>query len=124
MIYDANGRAVKRSVGYLRQWTPCDGGGYTDAVGSRIIDTDEPEPFEECMNTNLTRTAVSDGNLNSKPCHCEQCSAPKSDKAKKKVKKVMSEYASGDLKSSSGATVTKRPQAIAIALSEARRAKK
>ena len=78
------------------------------------------------MNTALTRTAVSDGNLNSsKSCHCEQCSgSPKSDKAKKKISKVMGEYAAGELKSSSGEPVKKRPQAIAIAMSEARRAKK
>jgi hypothetical protein len=76
------------------------------------------------MNTTLTRTAVSDKNLNSKPCHCEACSAPKSTAAKKKVQKVMGEYASGDLKSSDGSPVKKKAQAVAIALSEARRGKK
>jgi hypothetical protein len=42
---------------------------------------------------------------------------------KNKVKKVMGEYKRGTLKSS-GKKVTKRKQAVAIALSEARRAKK
>jgi glucose dehydrogenase len=42
-------------------------------------------------------------------------------KAKNKVKKVMSEFKAGTLKSSSGPKVTKKKQAIAIALSEARR---
>jgi hypothetical protein len=40
-------------------------------------------------------------------------------KAQKKVKKVMSEYKTGTLKSSSGSKVTTRKQAIAIAMSEA-----
>ena len=40
-------------------------------------------------------------------------------KAEKKVSKVMREYSTGTLKSSSGKKVTNRPQAIAIALSEA-----
>ena len=42
-----------------------------------------------------------------------------------KVSKVMHEYKSGDLHSGSkkGPTVKSRPQAIAIALSEARKAK-
>jgi hypothetical protein len=43
---------------------------------------------------------------------------------KTKVQKVMGEYKRGTLKSSSGKKVTKRKQAVAIALSEARRAKK
>ncbi len=43
---------------------------------------------------------------------------------KTKVQKVMGEYKRGTLKSSSGRKVTKRKQAVAIALSEARRAKK
>ena len=43
---------------------------------------------------------------------------------KKKVGKVMSEYKSGTLKSSSGKKVTKRKQAVAIAMSEAGMAKK
>jgi hypothetical protein len=38
----------------------------------------------------------------------------------KKVGTVMSEYKSGKLKSSSGKKVTSRPQAIAIAMSEAK----
>ena len=38
---------------------------------------------------------------------------------KRKVKKVMSEYKSGDLKSGSGKKVTNRDQAVAIAMSEA-----
>ena len=40
-------------------------------------------------------------------------------KAQKKVEKVMSEYKSGSLKSSSGKKVGSRKQAIAIAMSEA-----
>ena len=42
----------------------------------------------------------------------------------KKVGKVMGEYKSGSLKSSSGKKVTSRPQAIAIAMSEAKMPKK
>lgn len=38
---------------------------------------------------------------------------------KKKVKKVMDEWKSGSLKSSSGQKITDRKQAIAVALSEA-----
>lgn len=38
-----------------------------------------------------------------------------------KVKKVMGEFKSGTLKSSSGQKVTNQKQAVAIALSEARR---
>lgn len=38
-----------------------------------------------------------------------------------KVKKVMHEFKVGTLKSSSGQPVTKKKQAVAIALSEARR---
>lgn len=41
------------------------------------------------------------------------------DKMKKKVEKVMREYKSGKLKSSSGDKVTSKDQAIAIAMSEA-----
>jgi len=41
-----------------------------------------------------------------------------------KVKKVMGEYKKGKLKSSSGRKVTNRKQAVAIALSEARRKKR
>lgn len=43
---------------------------------------------------------------------------------KKKVKKVMHEWGQGKLKSSSGQKVTDQKQAVAIALSEARRGKK
>ena len=43
---------------------------------------------------------------------------------KKKIKKVMGEFKRKKLKSSSGKKVTKRKQAIAIALSEARRKKR
>jgi len=41
-------------------------------------------------------------------------------KGKTKVKKVMKEYKSGQLKSGSGKKVANRKQAVAIALSEAR----
>ena len=41
----------------------------------------------------------------------------------KKVAKVMREFKAGDLKSSSGKTVTKPKQAVAIALSEAKMSK-
>jgi len=47
-----------------------------------------------------------------------------STKKQKKVKKVMGEYRRGKLKSSSGRKVTNRKQAVAIALSEARRKRK
>jgi hypothetical protein len=40
-------------------------------------------------------------------------------KAEKKVSKVMREYSTGTLKSSSGKKVTTRKQAVAIAMSEA-----
>lgn len=43
---------------------------------------------------------------------------------KDKVEKVMSEYKAGKLKSSSGDKVTNRKQAVAIALSEQRAARK
>ena len=45
-------------------------------------------------------------------------------KGQKKVKKVMGEFKRGTLKSSSGKKVKSRKQAVAIALSEARRGKK
>ena len=45
-------------------------------------------------------------------------------KAEKKISKVMTEYGKGKLKSSSGQKVTNPKQALAIALSESRRAKK
>lgn len=43
---------------------------------------------------------------------------------KRKVRKVLGEFKRGKLKSSSGRKVTKRKQAIAIALSEAGKARK
>lgn len=43
-------------------------------------------------------------------------------KAKKKVGKAMHEYKKGTLRSGSGKKVTSRTQAVAIGLSEARRA--
>jgi hypothetical protein len=43
---------------------------------------------------------------------------------KKKIKKVMGEFKRKKLKSSSGKKVTNRKQAIAIALSEAKRKKR
>ena len=46
------------------------------------------------------------------------------DKMKSKVAKVMREYKSGKLKSSSGDKVKSRDQAVAIAMSEAGMAKK
>lgn len=48
---------------------------------------------------------------------------PKTTKAKAKVSKVMGEFKSGDLKSSSGDTVTNPKQAVAIALNSARKKK-
>jgi hypothetical protein len=47
-----------------------------------------------------------------------------SSRQKSKVKKVMHEYKHGDLKSSSGAKVKKREQAIAIAMSESGQSRK
>ena len=41
---------------------------------------------------------------------------------KNKVSKVMKEFKAGALKSSSGQKITRRKQAVAVALSEARRA--
>ena len=38
---------------------------------------------------------------------------------RRKIKKVMAEFKAGELRSSSGAKVKKRKQAVAIALSEA-----
>lgn len=51
---------------------------------------------------------------------------PKGDKAKHKITKVMREYKHGELHSGSkkGPKVKSRKQAVAIALSEARRGKK
>jgi hypothetical protein len=48
----------------------------------------------------------------------------KKDKGKKKVEKVMGEYKKGALKSSGGSKVTQKKQAIAIALSEGKKASK
>jgi hypothetical protein len=48
-------------------------------------------------------------------------SSPSGSKGKRKVHKVMQEHKQGKLKSSSGKKVTSRKQAVAIALSEARR---
>jgi hypothetical protein len=45
-------------------------------------------------------------------------------KGQKKIKKVMGEYKRGTLKSSSGAKVKSRKQAVAIAMSEAGMSKK
>jgi len=45
-------------------------------------------------------------------------------KQKVKTKKVLNEYKKGELKSSSGKKVTKRSQAVAIALSESGQSKK
>ena len=50
--------------------------------------------------------------------------AKKKTAAQKKVEKVMSEYKSGAVKSSSGQKVKSRKQAIAIAMSEAGMARK
>ena len=49
---------------------------------------------------------------------------PKKPAAKAKVAKVMGEFKSGDLQSSSGDKVTSKPQALAIAMAEARKAVK
>jgi hypothetical protein len=45
--------------------------------------------------------------------------ARKCSRGQAKVHKVMSEHKAGTLRSSSGKKVTKRPQAVAIAMSEA-----
>lgn len=45
-------------------------------------------------------------------------------KAKKKIERVMHEFKEGELRSSSGAPVKKRKQAIAIALSESGQSRK
>ncbi len=49
--------------------------------------------------------------------------AKKKTAKQKKIHKVMHEFKEGELSSSSGKSVTKRKQAIAIALSEARKLK-
>lgn len=48
-------------------------------------------------------------------------SSSSSSKGKQKVRKVMKEHKAGNLKSGSGKKVTSRKQAVAIALSEARK---
>ncbi len=63
----------------------------------------------------LTKTAVTDDVVSRKAGR---------KKPGDKVSKVMSEFNTGELKSSSGQPVTSRRQAVAIGLSEARRAKK
>jgi hypothetical protein len=52
-----------------------------------------------------------------KPSHSQSTS-----KGDRKIRKVMEEHKSGTLKSGSGKKVTSRKQAVAIALSEARKA--
>jgi len=47
-----------------------------------------------------------------------------SGRGRRKVGKVMSEYKRGSLRSGSGSKVKKRKQAVAIALSEGRRAQR
>jgi hypothetical protein len=67
-----------------------------------------------------------------KACKCKgKCKhkmdkAPKGDMAKKKIKKAMHKWKEGTLHSGSkkGSKVTNRKQAVAIALSEARKGKK
>jgi hypothetical protein len=56
----------------------------------------------------------------------EKSSYPKGKKAEKKVEKVMHEWKEGELHSGSkkGPPVTSQKQAVAIALSEARKAKR
>ena len=63
----------------------------------------------------LTKTAVTDDVVSRKAGR---------KKPGDKVSKVMSEFNTGELKSSSGNKVTGRKQALAIAMSEAGRAKK
>jgi hypothetical protein len=50
-----------------------------------------------------------------------QSSSRNSSKAKRKIHKVMKEHKQGKLKSGTGKNVKSRKQAVAIALSEARR---
>ncbi len=51
-------------------------------------------------------------------------SRPRRDAERAKVAKVMGEYKRGSLRSSSGSQVRSRDQAVAIAMSEARRKKR
>ena len=67
------------------------------------------------MNMALTKTAVTDDVVSRKAGR---------KKPGDKVSKVMSEFNTGDLKSSAGNKVTNPKQALAIGLSEQRRAKK
>ena len=62
-------------------------------------------------------TASSDDSVKNKP-------VPRGKKAKAKIAATMDEYGSGTLKSGSGASVTNPKQAVAIALSQARKAQK
>jgi len=61
-------------------------------------------------------TACSEESLHARP--------KKKPAAKAKVAKVMDEFASGDLKSSSGTPIVRKDQAIAVALNSARKSKK
>lgn len=63
------------------------------------------------MPNTTVKTAVTNDSVRRKP-------------AKRKIERVMSEYKEGELESSSGQPVRDRKQAVAIALSEARRAGK
>lgn len=55
------------------------------------------------------------------PTKSSSSSSRSGSKGKRKIHKVMKEHKQGKLKSSSGAKVKSRKQAVAIALSEARR---
>ncbi len=63
-------------------------------------------------------TACSEDSVRAKP------TLKRKPAAKAKVAKVMDEFASGDLKSSSGTPITRKDQAIAVALNSARKSKK
>jgi hypothetical protein len=65
------------------------------------------------------RTAVASGAEGSRK---EETRPKKASKGQSKIHKVMKEKKEGTLKSSSGKKVTSRKQAVAIALSEARKA--
>jgi len=92
--------------------------GYTDIDGALLWLYDwkcERKLIEDEMNMALTKTAVTDDVVSRKAGR---------KKPGDKVSTVMHEFNTGDLKSSSGDKVTSRKQAVAIGLSEARRAKK
>jgi hypothetical protein len=92
--------------------------GYTDIDGALLWLYDwkcERKLIEDEMNMALTKTAVTDDVVSRKAGR---------KKPGDKVSKVMSEFNTGDLKSSSGQPITSRKQAVAVGLSEARRAKK